>query len=210
MLLGPEGSSAIIGVRPSTAGVSLAAALAHRKPHASSLTIAETDFGALLRIPLVRQRLPALPPSPADGPSPGISSSGDGSIIAPTPTAAADGGDMSDGSIGGGSSGDYGLGISFSPGAHAAAAPGDSPSSLRFYVLRLVAGGPAEMCGLIQVRSCACVAARKSFSLPPLSPESLTLTPAWGRARQRRRRCSCGIFVRARALRRCGFYGQRG
>ena len=163
MLLGPEGSAAVIGIRPATAASSLAAALAQRKPRASSLTIAETDFGAVLRIPLVRQRLPALPPSLPDHQNLSIgSSSGSSSSIA-----AADGGDMSDCSIGGGSSGDYGLGISFAPGAHAGSAPGDnqssSPPPLRFYVLRLVAGGPAEMCGLIQVRACLWHA---SFPLP--------------------------------------------
>jgi hypothetical protein len=142
MLLGPEGSSAVIGVRPSTAGSSLAAAFAQRKPRASSLTIAETDFGALLRMPLVRQRLQALPQS--------ISNSKHLSAGASSLNSTVDEGGMSDCSNGGGSSGEYGLGISFSPGVHASSTIGDK-STLRFYVLRLVAGGPAEMCGLIQV-----------------------------------------------------------
>lgn len=142
MLLGPEGLPAVIGIRPSTSGSSLAAAFAQRKPRASSLTIAETDFGSVLRIQLVRQRLPALPHSIVDS-----NSSSDVSTNSP-----ADGGSMSDCSNGGGGSGDYGLGISFSPKAHTDSTPGDS-SMLRFYVLRLVAGGPAEMCGLIQVPS---------------------------------------------------------
>lgn len=142
MLLGPEGSSAVIGVRPSTAGSSLAAAFAQRKSRASSLTIAETDFGALLRIPLVRQRLPALPQSVENSTRLSVST------LSVNPTA--DEGSMSDCSNGGGSSGEYGLGISFSPGVHASSTTGDK-STLRFYVLRLVAGGPAEMCGLIQV-----------------------------------------------------------
>jgi hypothetical protein len=148
MLLGPEGSSAIIGVRPSVSGSSLAAAFAQRKPRASSLTIAETDFGALLRIPLVRQRLPALSQSTANSNSSSIISS---SIISSTEE-----GCMSDCSNGGGSIGEYGLGISFSPGVHAGSTAGDK-TNLRFYVLRLVAGGPAEMCGLIQVPSGICI-----------------------------------------------------
>jgi hypothetical protein len=149
MLLGPEGSSAVIGIRPSAAGSSLATALAQRKPRASSLKIEETDFGSVLRIQLVRQRLLALPRSVSDA-----SIMGGGSAI----NSAADAGSMSDCSNGGGCSGDYGLGISFSPGAHTGSAPGDN-STLRFYVLRLVAGGPAEMCGLIQVLPFICVPA---------------------------------------------------
>ena len=143
MLLGPEGSSAVVGVRPSNEGLSLAAAFAQRKPRASLLTIAETDFGALLRIPLVRQRLPALSQS--------IGNSKQLNVSACSINSAADDGSMSDCSNGGGSSGEYGLGISFSPGSRSTT--GDK-TSLRFYVLRLVAGGPAEMCGLIQVLSC--------------------------------------------------------
>ena len=150
MLLGPEGSSAVIGVRPSSAGSSLAAALAQRKPRSSHLTIAETDFGSVLRIPLVRQRLPALPQSIPDVQKLNVDA------LSISIDAAADGGSVSDGSNCGSTSGEYGLGISFSPGTHAVLNSGDN-SNLRFYVLRLVAGGPAEMCGLIQVRSCNCV-----------------------------------------------------
>ena len=141
MLLGPEGSSAVVGIRPSAAGSSLATAFAQRKPRASSLKIVDTDFGSVLRIQLVRQRLPALSLTVADT---SVSSCGG------TMNSAVDGGSLSDCSNGGGSGGDYGLGISFSPGSHAVSTPGDN-STLRFYVLRLVAGGPAEMCGLIQV-----------------------------------------------------------
>ena len=148
MLLGPEGSTAVIGIRPSAAGSSLATALAQRKPRASSLKIEETDFGSVLRIPLMRQRLLALPNSTSDA------IIGGGGAI----NSAVDSGSMSDCSNGGGCSGDYGLGISFSPGAHTGPAPGDN-STLRFYVLRLVAGGPAEMCGLIQVISFICLPA---------------------------------------------------
>ena len=88
MLLGPEGSSAVVGVRPSNEGLSLAAAFAQRKPRASLLTIAETDFGALLRIPLVRQRLPALSQS--------IGNSKRLNVSACSINSAADDGSMSD------------------------------------------------------------------------------------------------------------------
>ena len=151
MLLGPEGTSAVIGVRPSSAASSLAAALAQRKPRSSSLTIAETDFGSVLRIPLVRQRLPALPKSICD-----VQKQLNVDALSISIDSAADGGSVSDGSNCGSIGGEYGLGISFSPGSHAASNPEDN-SNLRFYVLRLVAGGPAEMCGLIQVRPCICV-----------------------------------------------------
>jgi hypothetical protein len=145
MLLGAEGSSAVIGVRPSTSGTSLAAALARRKPLSSSLTIAETDFGSVLRIPLVRQRLPALPQPLTDDKAVRVDHGVDSA------SSSADGGDVSDCSNGGGSIGEYGLGISFSPGTLAGSAPGERSPLTRFFVLRLVAGGPAEMCGLIQV-----------------------------------------------------------